>query len=226
MKNLSYKVSKLLFVFLFIFRYNDSFCKIVAIGDSHSRSFEGLAHCRVHWVGPYTMHRIGRDGLNTLNFAEYDVHENDIVVTVFGEIDVRCHIIKQAVLQDKPVIEIIKILVDKHINTIIDNRNNYKNIICIVNAVIPPTDQINNPDFPIYGTLLERINATIELNNYLKKQCKQNNMLFFNPYKRFKLLDGQLDPAASDGNVHLGKHAQWLLQQQFQKFLKRLEGNI
>ncbi len=220
MKNLKYKISNFLFLILICFIYVDTSCKIISIGDSHSRIFEGLAHCQVHWIGPYTMYRVGRDALNALNFAEYDVHENDIVITVFGEIDVRCHIIKQAELQNQPVINIIKRLVDNYINTVIENKNNYKNIICIINAVIPPTDQINNPNFPIYGTLMERIIVTNDLNSYLKEQCFKNNIIFFDPYAKCKLSDGQLDPVMSDGNVHLGNNGKLFLHQEFRKILK------
>jgi hypothetical protein len=221
MENLKYILLKLSLISLAVIMPDESLAKIVAIGDSHSRSFEGLAHCRVHWVGAYTMFRVGRDSFKALNFSDYGVGENDIVVTVFGEIDVRCHIIKQAILQEKPITEIIKTLVDKYIDTIIYNKNNYSDLICVVNAVIPPTDQINNPEYPIFGSLLERVKVTNDLNKYLKEQCKRNNILFFDPYKKCKLLDGQLDPALSDGNVHLGANGKWLLQEEFKKVLRK-----
>jgi hypothetical protein len=68
---------------------------IHVFGDSHVSEFSNIPGCLLHYVGPITMHRIGRDGLNFLDMTSYGVQENEVAIFVFGEIDCRCHIGKQ-----------------------------------------------------------------------------------------------------------------------------------
>ncbi len=61
-------------------------------GDSHAHYlFSRAPGAIVNWLGPYTMHRIGRDGVD---FLGRRVNDGDKVLFVFGEIDVRCHMVR------------------------------------------------------------------------------------------------------------------------------------
>jgi len=158
----------------------------------------------LHWIGPRTMHRVGRDGLSFLNVKALSVKEDDYVVFVFGEIDVRCHIGKQSHQQQQPYQDIISKLVNNYIATIMRNKEQYTHLSCIVFGVVPPTDQNFNPDYPIYGSLVERIAITQCLNAELNKACLARGLIFFNVYDAYGTPLGDFDKKFSDNLVHIG----------------------
>jgi hypothetical protein len=191
------------------------------------------------------MHRIGRDKptlvelkniskefmLNYLKIAkpEYkhmgfpitEFYEKDIVIFVFGEIDIRSHYGKQ-IQKGRNKDSILNVLVDNYIDTILLNRFEYPNVNFVVQSVIPPTDEKNykepvNKEYPITGTIEDRIEATIEINKLLKEKCLINNLLFIdistyyqNDETEFPISglcpDAKiytLDPRIKDDNVHV-----------------------
>jgi hypothetical protein len=160
----------------------------------------------IHWLGPKTMYSIGRDGLAVLNIKNFNVSEKEIVIFVFGEIDVRVHIGKQRDQYHKLLDEILLSLVKNYFNTIILNKSNYKNITCMVMSVLPPINQCYNPSFPFYGSLEDRIEITRNLNAKLKKMCHKTNIEFFDVYDLFATPEGALNVQLSDGCVHVNKH--------------------
>ena len=171
------------------------------------------------WKGSHTMHRIGRDGLEFLNIKRYGVQENDCIVFVFGEIDVRCHIIKQSELQKISVDEVITRLADAYVATIINNKQQYNNLHCVIFSVLPPTNRTFNPQVPYYGSLEERILVTKKLNAYLELLCRQHNLLFLNMYDVFATEKGDFKDELSDGNVHIGPHYTGLTREGLAKLL-------
>lgn len=94
---------------------------IHVIGDSHSSEFSGIKDCFIHHIGPRTMYRVGRNGLKILNFKDYNVSENDLVILTFGEIDVRCHIGKQVDFHGRELDEVLSTLVSNYLNTVLEN---------------------------------------------------------------------------------------------------------
>lgn len=152
----------------------------------------------IHWLGPITMHRIGRDG-----FSSSNVTENDIVIFVFGETDVRCHIGKQRDEYKRSLDEVIMTLSTNYINAIKGYKNSYKNITCCICQVIPPTNACYNPQFPFYGSLEDRAFITQQLNKSLEKMCLSNDLLFLDCYGPFTSKEGTLIYELSDGCVHL-----------------------
>lgn len=159
----------------------------------------------IHWLGPITMHRVGRDGLEFLNVKSYGVRENDIVVFVFGEIDVRCHIGKQRDLKKRTLDEILDTLVEQYMSAVKANQQTFENITCVITNVIPPIDGANrnDPNYPFYGTLSERVMITRLLNQKLKFACAQKDFLFLDFYDLFTNQDGSLSEKYSDTRVHI-----------------------
>lgn len=172
-------------------------------GDSHSREFKHINKCVVHHLGPYTMYRMGRDGLSFLNIKDYGVRDNDAVVFAFGEIDVRCHIGKQGFLQNRDIETIIEELASNYIQTILDNKAQFENLICLIYSVTPPTDIRNNPSFPIYGPIDQRIFITKKLNENLEQKCKEYDLYFIDVYEDYSDSRGILRVELSDGDVHI-----------------------
>lgn len=176
-----------------------SFDEIIAINNEYVKM-----PVFIHWLGPITMHRIGRDGLEFLNIEKFDVAENDILVFVFGEIDIRCHILKQRDKTHQTEGQIIKVIAENYINTILKNKKKYKNIKCIVCSIIPPVAiDTGDKEFPYYGTLQERIQITKYLNAELIWLCNNNNLLFLDTYRLFANNDGSLNAKYLDDSIHI-----------------------
>lgn len=191
------------------------------------------------------MHRIGRDKptINNLKsicndfFGEYlkvakpeykhmplpldEIKENDIVIFVFGEIDIRTHYGKQ-IIKGRNKNDILNNLVGNYIDTILLNFIEYPNVKFGVQSVTPPTDDKNyreaiNKEYPTTGPVKDRIEATIEINRLLKEKCAIHDLLFVdtatyyqNDNSEFpvKGIDSsanlfELDTRIKDDNVHV-----------------------
>lgn len=193
------------------------------IGDSHVRAFEGIPNCVLHYMGPVLMHRVGRDALNIVDLRKLEIPKEEIVVYAFGEIDVRCHVLKQRDLANRTLEEIIDTLAKKYLSTILINQILYQPTASIVYNVIPPlADGGRNPDYPIYGTIHERINATKLLNAKIRKLCIKHGFYFLDTYDLYALEDGSLNFDISDANVHIDAKHNRLIQQQLSTLLSEI----
>ena len=153
-----------------------------------------------------TMHRIGRDGLSLLEKWRRDIinaQNGDILVFVFGEIDVRCHVLKQSEKQEVSVDVIIDKLTDSYLNTALDYKSLYEQLDVVVFNVVPPIDRIHSPPYEQYGTLEERVEIAKKLNQDLKSKCDRHGLKFLEVYHLFSKEDGSMNPELSDGSVHI-----------------------
>ena len=194
---------------------------IYTIGDSHSRwtfvfdDDESTKHSRIartYRVGAITMHRVGRD---TLSFSDYSVPKDGIVISCFGEIDIRCHIERQRQAgRDEDAI--LRELVDAYMVALEHNRKNGYKYIAVMN-VVPvleyafklhsPHIKLNlesgDPSFPYLGTNDERKRYTYNINNLLHDACKQHNFGYLDVYNCHVNENGYLRPEYSDGICHI-----------------------
>jgi len=180
-------------------------------GDSHGDyNFRNIKReCINHYQMSITMHKVGRQGLNYINFNNYNINNGDIIIYQFGEIDCRCHIGKQLKL-NRHLDEIVNELISNYINSIKYNigDRNLKIIVCC----IPPTmnqekyeskhGKITH-EFPFVGTDKERVFFTNYLNKELEKQCEINGFYFFNYYTDYEDIDGTLKYELTDRCVHI-----------------------
>lgn len=181
---------------------------IHVFGDSHSLSFAGIPNTEIHYLGPVTMHRIGRDGFDVAPYGA------DIVVWMFGEIDARCHIGR---LRDegRDQHKIIQTLVDNYIGAI--NKNNGVNIVC---SVTPPSNfpkEVNDPSsiWARYGTIADRVTITRELNTALRRKAG----LFLDVYRHYSTRKGILRRWLSDGIAHIGVEHNGYLAERLQQLI-------
>lgn len=188
-------------------------------GDSHSKIFEHYEHTRVHWLGPITMHRISRDGINFLDIKKYNVEDYDTVMYVFGEIDVRVHIGKQRDTQNVDLDIIINTLVRNYITTILVNAQNFKSLSSIIMCPVPPTNASFDEGYPYYGSVEDRISITKRLNQLLKEQAALYQIKVLDVYSQFANETGILEPSLSDGFVHIGMQAKEKLYLELDKLL-------
>lgn len=223
---------------------------IHVFGDSHSRLYASKHMtdyiCNVYYVGAITMFRIGRDGLliDDLKqisknwYAEYipnakpqykhlkypsndTIQPGDYVIFVFGEIDVRNHLLKQRDRQHRPINELVTDLAAAYVSVILQNKVTYPNTHLGIQSIIPPISRQHVKDlseeYPDYGTIEERIVINRMLNAELEELCRQNSIMFFDPtsyyennYGSYPLtsvaqgcLIGELDVRIKDSNVHV-----------------------
>jgi hypothetical protein len=197
--------------------------EIHVFGDSHSFfCFDKIDGIKVHWLGPRTMHRVGREGLLGLNSITFGVQNNDICIFVFGEIDVRCHVGKQRDIYHRSEDEILKELVQQYVNTIIENRKLFQTLHCVIFAVIPPSDNGYNPDYPFYGTLEERVRLTKTLNQYLKDVARESGIYVLDVYENYATSSGSLNPEMSDGQVHINQNCNGPVKEELAKLLEQI----
>ena len=206
---------------------------IYIYGDSHANlSFKNLPlpH-RKFYENSVTMFRVGRDR-SIINFDKEgiindasDPSRRILISVSYGEIDCRCHIIRQINLQ-RDEDDIICELVNKYIDAIIDNTAGLDAKIVVV-GVIPPTKQSDyehlngqiTHDFPFLGSDQDRVRYTQKTNRLLEELSKKNNFIYFNPYLHYTRDDGTLKYELSDNTVHIGDNSHFL-----EKFVELYEG--
>jgi len=228
---------------------NKTHYNIHVFGDSHSRIYSSYYLpnyiCNVYYTGAITMFRIGRDkptldqlkDLSKDYYNEYlpiakkeykhmsypkndNIVDGDLVIFVFGEIDIRNHYAKQ-IHKGRDKMEILKNLVNNYIDTVLMNKNNYNNVKFGVQSINPPIDEKNLKEsikeYPIEGTIEERIEATLIINKLLKEKCKENNLLFIDTASYYQNDDTlypqngidensqlyEMDTRIKDDNVHI-----------------------
>jgi lysophospholipase L1-like esterase len=185
-----------------IFRLRPS---LHVVGDSHAKFlFGGTPVFRLHYLGPVTMHRIARDGRSALLLSDLRIHDRDVVVWCLGEIDIRCHVIPQADRQNASVESIVRSLAERYLQSIAAIQRDAHGLRTVVLSVIPPTNQANNEEYPIAGSLTARIAARRLLNRALEEGCRVRGFLFLDPFESFENTEGALREDMSDGNVHCG----------------------
>lgn len=224
--------------FILVLIFSNLASKIIIFGDSHSENnyvmdlyyknflYKGYEF-NINYLGPITMHRIGRDGLDFLNIKNFNFNKDDCVIFCFGEIDVRCHIIKQSEKQNISFDEVIEDLVKRYIKTIIDNRviNGGKKFF--VTSITPPADLENNQMATYYGSLLDRIEITKKLNFLLRQYCINNEIIYLDFYNFMSTNNGELNKEISDGMVHIDKSKNYMIKDitiLYIKFVESIEG--
>lgn len=198
---------------------------IHVIGDSHSRLFNIIPGCKVHHIGPCTMYGL-RNGIRCqdtripLDIGNFGVKAGEYIVYVFGEIDVRTHIGR---IRDKlgcHLDDVLDDLVKHYIDLIITNQEQ-RQCFSVIAAIVPPCDFIENPDFPFYGPIEERVMIQQQLNTKLKLACQEKNLLYLDYVDMFCNPDGTLKYEMSDGHVHLNQDCAMLAGEKLYQLVLR-----
>lgn len=204
------------FFSLFFFWSVLGFCspEIFVIGDSHVKAFQTIPDCQIKHLGPRTMHRVGRDGFDVAELVELGIRDRSIIVYSFGEIDVRCHVGRQRDLNQRDEKEILHTLARKYLEAIVQSRSHFRHLTQIVYNIVPPTDNTPNPDYPIYGSLEERVRITRSLNKILSSLSPEYGVLFLSVYDNYCDRNGALRLDLSDGNIHINPSRNQPIRQQ------------
>lgn len=181
---------------------------IIVIGDSHANFFSGneqitwkpLAFAfyggviyiskdlhknfdALH-VGPalaYNMNKYGttikaREKVDYLR--KHFLCKGDTIICVFGEIDLRVHVMKQVEKENKNYKDIVNDILSNYMNFLTDLSGEGYKVWCWGAIASQKDDWVMNLEFPRNGTEKERNIATEYFNKQLEKLCKANNIGF------------------------------------------------
>jgi tetratricopeptide (TPR) repeat protein len=177
---------------------------VLVFGDSHSDfCFGGVPRCKVHWLGPMTMHRVGRDGLAALDARQYGAGPGKHLVFIFGEIDIRAHVGEQCERQGRAQDEVLHTLCEAYVECVVQNLAQSSALSATICSVPPPMVCENNAEVPFRSSLAERIVITRTLNQQLAVQCQQRGLHYLDIYRYFSNPAGHLVRGFSDQVVHI-----------------------
>lgn len=165
--------------------------RYLVLGDSHTGFFTGKntitdLYPSVHETDRFIIYRIGAPLAYTINkegtFYKTKERIQKIIeiesirkmILVFGEIDIRFHIINQAKKQQKDIYEILYKTVDKYLEGV---QILFKNIDIVLYSPIATTwlsESCSSRDCPICGSEVDRNLLTIAFDNELKHFCDKN----------------------------------------------------
>jgi hypothetical protein len=175
-------------------------------GDSHFLLYAALPRVVPHYLVGYTMHRVGRDGISSLNIENVDSSPNTVLAFVFGEIDVRVHVARQVEHSGRTSHQIIDDLITRYMSTICSVRAAYPDNPIILISVVPPAG-MDYPSFdytlPRGGTDEDRASWTQELNSRLHQYAVEYGFGYLDQYSPFANETGLFDLEYSDDGVHI-----------------------
>lgn len=174
---------------------------IICIGDSHVSFFSGynkvlpIYPCRGKnkniFFEPYRIGSVLAYNLIQLNTTElgrekiFELLENipkkSVLLFCFGEIDIRCHLIRQSNKQERPLSGVVQDCIDRYL--IFINEVRLLDFKVIVFGAIP-TSYNYDPEYPFFGTMQQRNECTLIFNNLLRQNCEdlKINYISINKY--------------------------------------------
>lgn len=182
---------------------------IHCIGDSHASFFSGYDEIQLEWpkkspqkysflksyrLGAVIAYNLckcnttfkGQEKL--FHLLNYHIPRHSKILLCFGWIDCAVHINKQAIIQNKSTQEITREIVDRYISVIKEiKRKGFQVMVWNVN---PSALEESNPNFPHYGTCIERNNLTKYFNKYLKQKLIKENVLFLEIFDKLITEEG------------------------------------
>ena len=207
-----------------VFRRNRDI--IHCIGDSHVSFFSGKDAIHPLWplhVGermPFKTYRLGPSlaynlcELNTTTRGREFLlmllgllPRQSNILLVYGEIDVRSHIGKQAFIQKRQEKELTEECADRYFRVIMEIKKMGFNVG--VWGVHPSNDLDSSPEnpYPAYGTCEQRNVITRLFNNCMDTLCMNNDIIFVSIFE--DLIDPQLRPNEEYyfDKIHLSQRA-------------------
>ena len=183
------------------------------------------AHQFTHHHGPLTMHRLGRSNdLAPEMLTARGIHDGDPLTFVAGEIDVRCHIVRQQCERGRLLDEVVETLSARYISRLATVARAFpKSPVCVF-GVTPPFDALRYGDeqMPIYGTLAERVAASRRLNAALARRALLAGLHYFDAYDELADADGTLPLERSDYFCHIGHGWKHVVTDRFYRLVNAL----
>jgi hypothetical protein len=120
-------------------------------------------------------------GVKLTEYIERDRSHYDALMLSFGEVDTRVHILKQAVLQNISLAQVVTDVVTNYFIYIESLITRFDLPIFLWGpiATMPDAGRLYNPDYPTVGREQERNQITILLNNALAVRCAAHQQVHF-----------------------------------------------
>ncbi len=99
------------------------------------------------------------------------------ILLCFGEIDNRCHLVKQAFIQKKSIEDITQECVANYFQVIDELIS--RGFYCMVFGAVASSESFNE-EYPTYGTIIQRNESTFYFNNAIKRECQKRSIFFIN----------------------------------------------
>lgn len=219
---------------------------IIVLGDSHVNFFSGnetldfvpigndINTCSDKSPYPFTPLHLGpclaytcRRPNSTFRFQEKVeylcqnfIKPNARILCCLGEIDLRVHVFRQTVIQNKTFCQIVDAILDEYIGFLISLQEKGYRVFCWGPIASQKEDCPPDPYFPRNGTEIERNMATSYFNRQLAVLCSQHNIPFLSLFEQLITPDYRtLDRYLSADCCHLSQRALPLALREWEHFL-------
>jgi hypothetical protein len=215
---------------------------IHCIGDSHSLFFHGednvyfslessqrndslLPYFKVYPIGPALAYNLYKEAESSkwrdiiFSLLGNRIPNSSYVLLCFGEIDCRCHLLKQAFLQNKPIEEIVKICVDRYFDFVLEVKEKGFNVM-IWGAVASALDTVvEDKGFPRFGTNKERNKTASIFNKELFSLCLKKDIPFISIFNNLVDEEGVTIEDYYMDQIHLSQRAMPLALEKIRYFV-------
>lgn len=196
--------------------------KIICIGDSHVSFFNGydklaplypekgknkFSFFETIRIGPVLAYSLIKS--NTTERGREKIFEllniipqKSILLFCFGEIDIRCHLIKQSKKQSIPLSLLVEECVNRYLVFVKEVKQMGFEVILL--GPIPTTNTFD-PDYPYFGTMEERNSCTKLFNGILQKKSIQFEIDYICINKYLVDHNGQTKTEFFFDTIHLSK---------------------
>lgn len=149
-----------------------------------------------------------------LNYRNYGVAKDATVVSVFGEIDVRAHIMRVIQSTSSTITDFIDNLVALYVATVRHAFINSEARTQIIAGLVPPCPGMSAGGFAVVGTPDQRVGLTTAINDRLRFSCRLFGFGYLDQYTPFAADDGTLAPQWTDDGLHISrKHTEVIVPQ-------------
>jgi len=180
----------------------------LCIGDSHSSFLAGRLGIRWVWLGPVLAYSLTRYGSyhqarekfewitrisDKFQFDHPRLNKGDSLICCFGEIDIRCHILRLSDLKKKAYDKMLKNLARDYVSYVSSVLD--KGIKLYIWPVV--VGEIEEGAFESYGSAFDRALASALFNLYLEIESLKKGAIFLGvpSLNQIPLIDGiHLDP--------------------------------
>lgn len=198
---------------------------IHAVGDSHASVFGGEERLQACWpepaganlagvkawhLGPYLAYSVGdaqHEVRERLRAVAKAFGKRDRVLLCFGEIDCRCHVVKQARRSGKSTLEIATALAERYARAAAEISEELGLKVGVWAAVPTAPRRISLGTYRTFGSVRERACATQVLNETLARECEGRGVDFVSAYSKLVKPDGTRREKYFMDDVHLSQVA-------------------